>query len=95
VNLTISFTVAGATQAVSVVEEVPVVEATPTQVSSTVDDRAVANLPVNGRNFIDFVLLTPGVSRDVRAGDISFAGQRGTLNSLIVDGADTNNTFFG
>src|SRR6185436_7900553 len=25
----------------------------------------------------------------------SFAGQRGTLNSLVVDGADNNNTFFG
>ncbi len=53
------------------------------------------NLPVNGRNFIDFALLTPGVTRDVRTGDISFAGQRGTLNSLVVDGADNNNTFFG
>ena len=29
------------------------------------------------------------------AGDISFAGQRGTLNSLVIDGADNNNTFFG
>ncbi len=53
------------------------------------------NLPVNGRNFIDFALLTPGVTKDVRTGDISFAGQRGTLNSLVVDGADNNNTFFG
>jgi len=42
-----------------------------------------------------FVLLTPGVTLDVRGGDISFAGQRGTLNSLIVDGSDDNNTFFG
>ena len=35
------------------------------------------------------------MTRDVRTGDISFAGQRGTLNSLVVDGADNNNTFFG
>src|SRR5262249_37932305 len=48
-----------------------------------------------GRNFIDFVLLTPGVNRDARLGDLSFAGQRGTLNSLTVDGTDNNNTFFG
>ena len=94
-QLNIRLSVAGTTQAVSVTEEVPVVEATRTQVSSTIDDRAVANLPVNGRNFIDFVLLTPGVTRDVRAGDISFAGQRGTMNSLVIDGADNNNTFFG
>ena len=63
--------------------------------SSTISEVSVANLPVNGRNFIDFALLTPGVTRDVRPGDISFAGQRGTLNSLVVDGADNNNTFFG
>lgn len=93
--LNVRLNVAGATQVVSVTEEVPVVETSRTQISSTVDGLAVANLPVNGRNFIDFVLLTPGVTRDVRTGDISFAGQRGTLNSLVVDGADNNNTFFG
>src|SRR5439155_25756222 len=82
-------------QSVSVTEAVPLVGITRTRVSSTVDDRAVESLPVNGRNFIDFVLLTPGVTRDVRAGDISFAGQRGTMNSLVIDGADNNNTFFG
>jgi outer membrane receptor protein involved in Fe transport len=73
----------------------PSVETTRSQMSSTIGEVSVANLPVNGRNFIDFALLTPGVTRDVRTGDISFAGQRGTLNSLVVDGADTNNTFFG
>jgi outer membrane receptor protein involved in Fe transport len=73
----------------------PSVETTRSQMSSTVSEISVANLPVNGRNFIDFALLTPGVTRDVRTGDISFAGQRGTLNSLVVDGADNNNTFFG
>ena len=55
----------------------------------------IENLPVNGRNFIDFAVTTPGVSKDSRFGDISFAGLRGTLNSLVVDGADNNNTFFG
>ena len=73
----------------------PAVENTRSQMSSTISDVSIANLPVNGRNFIDFVLLTPGVTRDVRTGDISFAGQRGTLNSLVIDGADSNNTFFG
>ena len=73
----------------------PAVETTRSQMSSTISDVSIANLPVNGRNFIDFALLTPGVTRDVRTGDISFAGQRGTLNSLVIDGADNNNTFFG
>ena len=80
---------------VTVTAEAPVIEVARTHQASTVGERAVANLPVNGRNFIDFVLTTPGVTRDVRGGDISFAGQRGTLNSLVIDGADNNNTFFG
>jgi carboxypeptidase family protein len=75
-TLAIHLAVSAATQAVSVTAESPLIESSRTQVSSTVDSLAVANLPVNGRNFIDFVLLTPGVTRDIRTGDISFAGQR-------------------
>src|SRR6185369_5977075 len=81
---------------VTITAEVPVVESTRSQTSTVVDSRAVAELPINGRNFLDFTLLTPGVSRDLtRFGDISFGGQRGTSNSLLVDGADSNNVFFG
>ncbi len=87
--------VAGGEETVVVTAETPLIETARAQQSSTVGERAVANLPTNGRNFIDFVLTTPGVTRDVRLGDISFAGQRGTLNSLVIDGADNNNTFFG
>ena len=86
-----------ATQAmVDISAEGQVVETTRTSVSSTVNDRAIQNLPVNGRNFLDFATLTPSVVRDpTRAGDLAVGGQKGTLNSLQVDGADNNNTFFG
>lgn len=90
-----SLKVAGTREEVTVMAEAPVIDVTRTHQASTVGERSVANLPVNGRNFIEFVLTTPGVTRDVRGGDISFAGQRGTLNSLVIDGADNNNTFFG
>jgi outer membrane receptor protein involved in Fe transport len=94
-NLALALSVAGHGESVTVTGETPLVETTRSQVSSAVNDVAIENLPTNGRNFINFVLLTPGVTLDVRGGDISFAGQRGTLNSLIVDGSDDNNTFFG
>jgi outer membrane receptor protein involved in Fe transport len=87
--------VATTAEEVTVTAEAPVIEGTRTHQASTVGEAAVSNLPVNGRNFMDFVLTTPGVTRDTRTGDISFAGQRGVLNSLIIDGADNNNTFFG
>ena len=94
-SLRVVMSVGGVTETVTVTGATPIIETSRTQVSSTVGETAVQNLPVNGRNFIDFALLTPGVTKDTRTGDISFAGQRGTLNSLVVDGADNNNTFFG
>ncbi len=94
-KVTLKMDVAGVAAAVTVSTEAPLIEATQSQQESVVGQKLIENLPTNGRNFIDFVLTTPGVVRDVRLGDISFAGQRGTLNSLVVDGADNNNTFFG
>jgi hypothetical protein len=94
-KVTLKMELAGVQAAVTVSSEAPLIEATRSEQDSVVSQRMIENLPTNGRNFIDFVLTTPGVVRDVRLGDISFAGQRGTLNSLVVDGADNNNTFFG
>jgi outer membrane receptor protein involved in Fe transport len=94
--LDIQLKVGGTTTMVDVAAEGQVVETTRTSVSSTINERAIENLPVNGRNFLDFATLTPGVVREpTRAGDLSVGGQKGTLNSLQVDGADNNNTFFG
>src|SRR4051812_35018159 len=93
VNLDVNLAPGGGTETVNVTDESPLIETARTQVSNNVVEQQIRELPVNGRNFIDFALLTPGVNRDVRTGDLSFAGQRGTLNSLTVDGADNNNTF--
>src|SRR5712691_3467862 len=94
INLPVQMALSKQTEAITVSATAPVIETTRSSVESVVNDRAVSDLPTLGRNFINFTLLTPGVTTDVRTGDISFAGQRGTLNSLIVDGSDNNNTFF-
>jgi len=71
---------AGVEAAVRVSSEAPLIETSKSAVDTVVSERMIANLPTNGRNFIDFVLTTPGVVKDnFRVGDISFAGQRGTL----------------
>lgn len=95
ISADLTLKIAGVEETIVVTAEAPLLEASRTSQASAVSEKEVANLPVNGRNFIDFVLTTPGVVRDTRGGDISFAGQRGTLNSLVIDGADNNNTFFG
>lgn len=95
--LDIQLAVGNATVAmVDVSAEGQIVETSRTSISSVVNERAIQNLPVNGRNFLDFATLTPSVVRDpTRQGDLAVGGQKGTLNSLQVDGADNNNTFFG
>lgn len=95
-TLDIALAIGTPSEVITVTEETPIVETSRSQTATTVDSRSVAELPINGRNFLDFTLLTPGVVRDpTRGGDITFGGQRGTLNSLQVDGTDSNNVFFG
>lgn len=94
--LDVRLSVGGASGSVTVTSEAPVVETNLSSISTTINSRAIENLPVNGRNYLDFATLTPGVIRDQnREGDLSVGGQKGTLNSLQVDGVDNNNTFFG
>lgn len=72
------------------------VEVSRTSIASTVGETQVMNLPTNGRNFLDFATITPGVVRDpTRSGDLAIGGQKGTLNSVQIDGASSDNTFFG
>jgi hypothetical protein len=82
-------------ETVTVTSDTPVVETTRSQTATTVGEKAVRDLPINGRNFLDFTVLTPGVVRDPRGGDLSFGGQKGTMNSLLVDGGDSNMCFLG
>ncbi|MDQ2922371.1 MAG: TonB-dependent receptor [Acidobacteriota bacterium] len=94
--LELKLSIGGASESVTVTSEAPVVETTRSSVSTTVNERAIQNLPVSGRNYLDFATLTPGVVRDpTRGGDLAVGGQKGTLNNLQVDGVDNNNTFFG
>ena len=95
-TLNVPLEVGTATQTVDVSSEAPLVETSRSQTSTAISSRQIQELPVNGRNFLDFTVLTPGVVRDpTRTGDLSFGGQRGTSNSLLIDGSDANNTFYG
>lgn len=96
VSLDVALQVGTPTETITVTEDAPLVETARSQTSTVINTRAVADLPINGRNFLDFTALTPGVVRDpTRGGDLTFGGQRGTMNSLTVDGTDSNNVFFG
>jgi hypothetical protein len=87
---------------VEVVSGAEVVEVNRTEQSSTVDAKQITNLPINRRNFLDYALLTPGVSdadniadsSDFRVAQtpqsgLSFGGNNGRGNMVQVDGAET------
>ena len=63
--------------------------------SNVVGDRVFNDLPINGRRFHDFALLTPGVQVSRAAGHLSFGAQRGIYTNVSVDGTDYNQAFFG
>jgi Carboxypeptidase regulatory-like domain/TonB dependent receptor len=83
-----------------------VTEPTRTQISDVITQNQIQNLPVNGREFIDFALLSPGVQiGDTTSGStdvivepvtkLSFAGQNIHFNFIAVDGADDISTASG
>jgi hypothetical protein len=90
--------VAGAKETITVSEPLSI-DTQPQAASSVIDERAIQELPLNGRRFTDLALLTPGVTQDPRGllsasnGDLSFGGIRGFQTSFLVD-ADDNNAFF-
>src|SRR5215472_6264177 len=91
---------------VTVTAEAPLIEPTRTMVSTVIDQQKIANLPVNGRQFIDFALLAPGVTiGDTTSGStdviiepvtkLSFAGQNIHYNFIAIDGSDNISTASG
>ena len=92
--------VAGAHEQITVSAAPATVDTQATAVSTLLDERAIADLPLNGRRFSDLMLLAPGVTQDPRSltsssnGDLSFGGIRGFQNSFLVDGSDYNNGFY-
>lgn len=61
--------------------------------STVVSRQSIDSLPLNGRNFTDFTLLTPGATTDGQ-GMVSFNGVAGNFNNYSVDGGNNNNAFF-
>ncbi len=79
---------------VEVVAESTVVDTKQVNNVTSIDEQLVKSIPLNGRNFTDLALLTPGVS-DARDSRVTAEGARGIMNNLSIDGASFNSKFFG
>ncbi|MBI2819437.1 MAG: TonB-dependent receptor [Acidobacteria bacterium] len=90
-------------QAIEVTAEAPLVNTTSGSLGGLVDEQRVAELPLNGRNFIDLTLLQTGVQQHKNLSSV--AGFTGTWfssngaplrsNSFLLDGAPMQNIYGG
>jgi hypothetical protein len=64
-------------------------------VSTNINQTAVANLPIRGRNFTDFALLTPGIMQEANRGGLVVNGQRSINSNIAIDGVDFNDSLQG
>lgn len=92
----IEMQVAGTQQTIEVFSQVEVMDRNETLVNSVINQAYIDQLPISGRDFRDFVELTPtaqstpGLRSPVRLG-----GQLGEYTGFMIDGVDNRNSFFG
>ena len=107
-DLTLQVAVGATKTAITVAAQAPVLEENRSQISETVLQTEVNNLPYNGRSFLDLALLAPGVSptntnsvqtfaetAPVIGQGLSVSSQRNFSNSFVVDGLSANDDAAG
>ncbi|MFY9904781.1 MAG: carboxypeptidase regulatory-like domain-containing protein [Terriglobales bacterium] len=103
VELPVALSVAGGKEVVEVSAQADLVETSRTSSTDTIGERRIDNLPINGRNYINFTLTDSQVSRDnapntgaAPTSGLNMSGQRARSNLVNVDGADaTDNSTNG
>jgi len=104
-SLDIELSIEAKSESITVSAQAPTVDGARTEVSHVVDSQQIEALPISGRLFTDFALLTPGVATgrtslqstitEFEVTRVSFGGMRDLSNEVLVDGADTINTVTG
>src|SRR5271157_4324523 len=95
-TLTVNFsmTVQATQTEVTVMGQADVVDTEKTENSQVISEGSVDHLPIAGRRWDAFVLLTPNVTTDGTSGMVSYRGLSGLYNSNTVDGANNNQALF-
>ena len=106
VHLEIELQPAGVTTQVTVTAQPPAIDPAQTSVTSAVDRERIEELPVQSRNYLNFVLLAPGVASSAQQpgkqslgslpdSGFNFGGLRGRSNNVTIDGLDNNDEYTG
>ncbi|MFI5059134.1 MAG: TonB-dependent receptor domain-containing protein [Candidatus Acidiferrales bacterium] len=106
IHLDVVLAPASASAEVTVGAQPSAIDTSQTSVVSSVDQERIEELPVRSRNYLDFVLLAPGVSSSPTASPVSgstpptgsgftFGGLRPRSNNVSIDGLDNNDEYAG
>jgi len=106
VQLTVRLAPARVHQQITVSEQSPPIDSNQTTEATTIDHERIEESPVVSRNYLDFVLLAPQLTRSNIQGasggktaladsGFTFAGLRSRSNSLYIDGVENNDEFTG
>ena len=103
VELPVALSIAGTSEVVEVNSQAELVETSRSSTTDTIGQRRIDNLPINGRNYINFTLTDSQVVRDnapnlgaAPTSGLNMSGQRARSNLVNVDGADaTDNSVNG
>ncbi len=103
VELPVTLSISSTTQVVEVSSQAELVETSRSSTTDTIGERRIDNLPINGRNYINFTLTDSQVVRDnapntgaAPTSGLNMSGQRARSNLVNVDGADaTDNSVNG
>lgn len=92
-------------ESVTVAGTAPLLRPEDSSLSNVVGRSLLDSVPLSGRRFTDFALLSPNASPDGQMGLVSFAGQQGgedtgyangnSANSFTLDGASATSNYFG
>jgi hypothetical protein len=102
-ELPVAMSIASGKEVIEVSSEAALVETSRSSSTDTIGQRSIDNLPINGRNYIDFTLTDSRVARDnapntgaAPTSGLNMSGQRARANLVNVDGADyTDNSTNG
>src|SRR5437016_1329489 len=82
-------------QSVQVEAAAPLLETDKSTLSSVVDSRTIANMPLNARQYLDLALITPGAlpaATGTQGGGFNVAGARSQSNIFLLDGVSNVDT---
>jgi len=81
-------------QEISISAAAPLLTVTEATQGQVIDNQKIADLPLNGRDYVQLALLSAGVNRPApgaRTEGFSGSGMRASQNNYLLDGVDNNN----